>query len=250
MRDNQRIEGYDISLDRRQVVSLVATVVVVVGGAFILGVIVGKRLSSTPRDVQQVDVLTQLDRRAAPATPPATLAFPTELTKPAPAIRETPPKVVAASTALAEPKAPSTTVVSPPEPTAKAVLANAPPPEKVVAPVAPAPSTAASDAALLAAVKSVAIAPGAAVPAVAKPSNAAGPWTLQVASHQTKAQADKQLAALIAKGIRAYMVEATVGGRGTWYRVRVGHFASREAATHYLDEFKRANSMSAIVIHD
>jgi cell division protein FtsN len=54
-------------------------------------------------------------------------------------------------------------------------------------------------------------------------------WSVQVASHPTQAEADAQLSALQEQGLEAYRVAALVDGQ-TWYRVRVGGFASRAKA--------------------
>jgi hypothetical protein len=49
MRDTHRMrEKYDLSLDSRQVVSLLIGGIVVLGAVFVLGVLVGKKLAGTP----------------------------------------------------------------------------------------------------------------------------------------------------------------------------------------------------------
>jgi outer membrane protein TolC len=45
----------------------------------------------------------------------------------------------------------------------------------------------------------------------------------------------------------ASVVEANLPGKGLWYRVRMGRFPSKEAATHYLADFKRETAISGIV---
>lgn len=63
-------------------------------------------------------------------------------------------------------------------------------------------------------------------------------WSVQVASHPTQADADAELARLQELGHEAYRVAALVDGQ-TWYRVRVGGFASQakaEKARHALAE--------------
>jgi hypothetical protein len=57
-----------------------------------------------------------------------------------------------------------------------------------------------------------------------------GRFTLQVAAVETEPQAAEQVARLKAQGLDAYFVRSVLPGRGEVYRVRVGRYASREAA--------------------
>ncbi len=57
-----------------------------------------------------------------------------------------------------------------------------------------------------------------------------GSFTVQVLSVQDPARARKLVAHLKKKGYGAYKVAAKVPGRGTHYRVRVGHFSDRSKA--------------------
>ena len=62
MRDTHRMrEKYDLSLDSRQVVSLLIGGIVVLGAVFVLGVLVGKKLAGTPHTDRAPDLLTALD---------------------------------------------------------------------------------------------------------------------------------------------------------------------------------------------
>src|SRR5690349_5571596 len=59
MRDTHRMrEKYDLSLDSRQVVSLLIGGIVVLGAVFVLGVLVGKKLAGTPHADRAPDLLT------------------------------------------------------------------------------------------------------------------------------------------------------------------------------------------------
>jgi cell division septation protein DedD len=42
-----------------------------------------------------------------------------------------------------------------------------------------------------------------------------------------------------AAGYKAYLVEAEVEGKGTWFRVRYGNYDSYESALEAKDEFER-----------
>ena len=54
-------------------------------------------------------------------------------------------------------------------------------------------------------------------------------WSVQVGSHPTQAEADAELSRLHEDGHEAYRVAALVDGQ-TWYRVRIGGFASQARA--------------------
>ena len=57
-----------------------------------------------------------------------------------------------------------------------------------------------------------------------------GGYQLQVSSFRTQAEASQFADQLRARGHKAYVVEAHVPGRGTWFRVRVGPFTTQHAA--------------------
>jgi cell division septation protein DedD len=65
-----------------------------------------------------------------------------------------------------------------------------------------------------------------------------GGFQLQVSSFRTQNEADQFSTQLRARGHKAYVVEAHVPGRGTWYRVRIGPFASQHAAASYRSGFE------------
>ena len=67
-------------------------------------------------------------------------------------------------------------------------------------------------------------------PSSDKEGRAAGPLTLQVASLKDPAKAEKMVSHLKSKGYSAYQVTTEVPGKGTYHRVRVGHFKDRSAA--------------------
>ena len=59
------------------------------------------------------------------------------------------------------------------------------------------------------------------------PSGHEGGYQLQVSSFRTQAEANQFADQLRARSHKAYVVEAHVAGRGTWYRVRVGPFPTQ-----------------------
>jgi DedD protein len=74
--------------------------------------------------------------------------------------------------------------------------------------------------------------------AVAAPAGREGGYQLQVSSFRTQGEADTFSGQLRARGHKAYVVEAHVPGRGTWYRVRIGPFTSQHAAASYRSGFE------------
>lgn len=65
-----------------------------------------------------------------------------------------------------------------------------------------------------------------------------GGYQLQVSSFRSQGEADAFSGQLRARGHKAYVTEAHVRGRGTWYRVRIGPFANQRAATAYRSGFE------------
>jgi DedD protein len=70
------------------------------------------------------------------------------------------------------------------------------------------------------------------------PAGHEGGYQLQVSSFHTQVEAQSFADQLRARGHKAYVVEANVAGRGTWYRVRVGPFATQHAAAEYRADFE------------
>ena len=78
----------------------------------------------------------------------------------------------------------------------------------------------------------------------------AGAFTIQVSAFKTQPEAASYVKLLTAKGFNAHITPATVEGKGTWYRVRVGSFSSSAAATVYKDKLSRENLPAWIVKAD
>jgi cell division protein FtsN len=66
-------------------------------------------------------------------------------------------------------------------------------------------------------------------------------YMLQFGSHRTIAEAAEQVAALKRNKLEAFYLEAKVPGKGTWYRVGVGAYVSKEAAERAGAKMKAAN---------
>jgi hypothetical protein len=303
-------EKFDVSLDNRQIVSLLIAGIVVMGAVFVLGVVVGKKLAGNAEASAAPDLLSALDANAqalqeAQKEPP--LTFQDELTRKSAAVPELKP---AAKPPAAKP-APTAAAATPTPKPATAAAPAEKPAEKPVAAEKPEekPETASSAAdeelAALAAIKRPQApsaekpvekpAPAAAVPApkpasataaapvaAPKPSPGAvaeetvptrtttpsggglkeaiaratqrptetapgGAFTLQLSAFQTREEADRFAGRLRDRGYAPYIVTAEVPNKGTWYRVRMGSFPTKDAATRYLADFKRETQLNAFV---
>jgi DedD protein len=204
-------DEFQLSLDGRQVASIVVGALVVLGLVFVLGMNVGKQVTLRQASGGIAGDLDALDRAPAPPTTAEPLTFHDRLTRDAPA---------------APPPAP------PAEPPA-APLPAAPPPTPAAAQPAPVLPPAS---------------PTAAAPVVAAvtPTPPAGrPWTVQLAAAQERAEAERIAARHAALGPR--IEEADVPGKGRFFRVRVGGFETREAADRYLRDVARETGAKGFV---
>jgi DedD protein len=229
MRDSHRMkEKYELSLDNRQIVTLSVASLVVLGSVFTLGVVVGKKLSTEVVPPQQhADLLGALDQKTEvleTVKADAPLTFQDELTRKPAEIPE-PQAEVLKPVAVAVKKP----VVPEAEPTK---LPEAPKEEPV--------TTRTVDGGGLKEAFGKAQRPS-------SESLSAGSWSIQLSAHQDKTEADRFSAGLRDKGYAPFVVQATLPNKGTWYRVRLGHFPTKEAATRYLVDFRRETSMSAMV---
>jgi len=230
MRDNARIkERYELSLDGAQVASVVVGSLVVLGAVFALGLNVGKQLGQRA-PARAENPLAALDRPALPPAEPREkeprLSFHDALTKgPAESAvvaepRPTPrpdPASPATGTALnaLPPPAPTST------PTSTSTSTRPPPPRKPGKPAA-AP-TASPMAAAVAKASSL-------------PAAAAGAFAVQVGATQSETEAQRLQKRHAGEGAR--IAVADVPGKGRWYRVKVGAFATRAEAEKRLAALK------------
>lgn len=75
-----------------------------------------------------------------------------------------------------------------------------------------------------------------------------GQFQLQVSSFRTREEADQFSVELRSRGHRAYVTSAEVEGRGTWYRVRIGPFATQAEAARYRGEFESKERVVPFVV--
>ncbi len=260
MRDTHKLkEKYELSLDNSQIVTLTVASLVVLGGVFMLGVVVGKKLSGEQVEKAPGDLLSQLDQKTNALDSlkdhdASTLTFQDELTKKTPEVVAAAPKKPEEKKPVEKPAEKPSEVARVEPPLPQAVM-----PSEVVKPPDEPKSVAALEAKLPdSPPKSEPVATrthdgGGLKEAFGKvqrqaPEAAAdGNWTIQLSAYQDRAEADRFAAGLRDKGYAPYIVEAQVANKGTWFRVRMGRFPSKDAASRYLDDFKRETSMNAIV---
>ena len=183
-------------------------------------------------DAQSVEVAV----RPMPLPPPQETpkAVPEKAPEPAPKVAEkTAPATLAEMVVEA---VDNTAPVPVAEPELKAVPKAAPEPAPTVVTVAPKATTPPP----VSASKSV---------DKKKEKIAAGAYTLQVAAFSKKPMAEELSNRLSGSGFKSYLVEVDLGSKGTWWRVRVGHYPSEHAAKWArLDLVKEG--LSPIVVHD
>ena len=222
MRDVQKLrERVQLSLDDRQVAGLAFAVLLLLAGVFALGLMVGKGLAARAPDQDRAGELAALDEEHKREKPPEPRA-----TSPAPpkAHPEPAAKLEAAS-------------VSPPP--------KAPEPEKVALAVAPQPDR---KPLVIDPPRPLKVAAPAAHPKNAAPPREAGDFTVQIGASQEKSEAQRLEARARSAGLKPYLVEADLGAKGTWYRVRVGSFRDKLAAARFKADVERELRVSAAVM--
>jgi len=72
-------------------------------------------------------------------------------------------------------------------------------------------------------------------------------FTIQIKAFRSKNEASGFMQILKERGYKPYLVTADVGGRGRFYRVRLGKFSSLDAAHRRQDAFEKAENLETIV---
>jgi DedD protein len=87
-------------------------------------------------------------------------------------------------------------------------------------------------------------------PPVALPEPPADPgkFTVQLGASQDSADAAQLASRAAAVGLKAYVAEARLPGKGVWYRVRVGAFADKDSAERFRRDVERELRTSAVVM--
>jgi DedD protein len=245
MRDNTRLgEKFEVALDGRQIASVVVGALVLLGVVFVLGYNVGRQVGGRSERVPAAGTLAALDEAGQERT-----TFWDQLPKNRPARPPSGPAPGAPPEAQARP---------PPEPAAATTSPTPSPAEAQPAP--PAPAEAAPPAAALAAASSGAGTPvtasaigeppparpqSAAQPVAARRAERPGTFTVQVGATQSRADADRLAGRFAGRGAR--VAEGEAAGIGKVWRVRVGSFADRAAATRLAEQLARETGVKGFV---
>jgi cell division septation protein DedD len=272
LRDIERWrDKIEVRLDNRQVFFLFFGSALVACMLFVLGVIVGKRLESRGRAVSPEieDPLALLDKVAtSPRPAQAAVTFPQALfgTKNADkhaakktALVTTPTEVAPAPQPTAPSKPQEAPAVVPAQTAASKSILAAKPESKPAPVVAARPESKSALVAAAPAEKPPEPASAKAKPAETKESNPAtiptiaasvdskskGHFALQLSSFQDKNEA--QAFAQKFDGERPYLIVSEIPGKGTWYRVRVGDYASAKDAAAAKQTFEKRHSVIAYV---
>ncbi len=206
----------ELSLDGRQIASIVVGALVLLGVVFVLGLNIGRQLAAKQLEASRGDSLAVLDQPLpAPAIPADALTFHDKLTK---------DRIPAVEVVPAAP---------PPAPAPAAEPARAAEPPKAAAKDEP---------------KAEAKPEPRAEPRVAvKAEPAARPaFSVQVVATPSRAEADRLVAKLKDYGPR--VEEADVAGKGKLYRVRVGAFTSKPEAEKFLKGFNGKTGSKGLVV--
>jgi len=192
---------------------------------------------------QDVSPRTPVEAKPAPAAaapkPTATVAA-TPASKPAPVAKTqgppvkpvAPPAKVAEATPAPKP-VPAAKSPAPASPAPKAATAAPAQPSAPLAPATAAPKQLAANA-------PPAPAPVAQVPAAA----ASGAYVLQIGAYKSQAEADgawntyKAKHAALLAGYSPNVAQADLGDKGTWYRLRIAGFSSKDVASALCDRLK------------
>lgn len=75
-----------------------------------------------------------------------------------------------------------------------------------------------------------------------------GNLTIQVASFNDPAQANERVSWFRSKGVEARNVKVDIPGKGTWHRVQIGGFKSREEASSYAGQLKAKGILQDFII--
>jgi cell division septation protein DedD len=217
--ENGRVrERIELSLDGRQIASIVVGGLVLLGVVFVVGFNLGKNVAVRQFEATRGDALAALDRpppQAGTPTADDALTFHDRLTK---------EKAPADDLSARTPAAPS-------------VPAPAPAP---AAAAGPAPATPAS-------AKGV-VAPAAKPPGApaARSGPGTGAFTVQLISTPNRAEADKLAARL--QEFDPRVEEAEVKDKGRYYRVRAGSFETRAEADRLLKAIASRTGGKGLVV--
>jgi cell division septation protein DedD len=85
--------------------------------------------------------------------------------------------------------------------------------------------------------------PGEDVRITAQPSK----YALQLGSYKSRSQAEEMQSELKKKGYQAYILEASIPEKGTWYRVKVGDYEDLEEVRQAASDLKQKEGVSVMI---
>jgi DedD protein len=211
MRDiSQMREKVELSLESQQIAALAFGALVLLCSVFALGLALGRRLAEeAPRPLE----LSALDAQATAPEQKKLAETPAEK----PARKAEPVRVAAVGQAPAPESTRGETVI--PAPPRKPLIV--PPPPRV-------PDN-----------RAIVLTP---------PPRVLGAYTVQIGASPDRAEAQRLELKARAAGLKPYVVEANLGAKGTWYRVRVGSFSDKERAGRFREDVERELRASAVVM--
>jgi len=202
-------EKIELTMDDRQVAALAVGALLLLAGMFALGLLVGMQLARrSPQPVLAGDLAALDEQRAHAQRSPA-------------------PKAVAV--AEAQKPAPAEPTLARAERSEKKEVA-APPTTVSVAPARP-----------------VAVAPEGPA-AMPQPPIDPGKFTVQLGASQDRTDAAQLASRASAAGLKAYVAEARLPGKGVWYRIRIGAFADKDSAERFRRDVERELRAPAVVM--
>lgn len=72
-------------------------------------------------------------------------------------------------------------------------------------------------------------------------------YTIQIASYNERDMAEDEVKRMKKRGYAAFIVATELPDKGTWYRVRLGSFSSKQAAERLLNELKTKEGLSPFI---
>ncbi len=72
-------------------------------------------------------------------------------------------------------------------------------------------------------------------------------YTIQVAAYPDRGMAEEEVRGMKRRGYAAFVVSSNLTDKRTWYRVRVGSFANRQAAEKLADELKAKEGIAGFI---